>query len=84
MMLRVLVLINIVVLASACAPIAYKPGPNIQEPFLSKDAFFTADGARLPLYRWIGTASPQAVIIALHGFNDYGRFFNDAASFLNT
>lgn len=84
MILRVLVLINIVLLISGCAPTAYKPGPEIQEPFLSKDAFFTADGERLPLYRWTGTEAPGAVIIALHGFNDYGLFFDDAASFLNT
>lgn len=84
MNLRVLFLIVIGLLVSACAPTAYKPGPYIQEPFLGKDAFFAADGARMPLYRWDEAETPRAVIIALHGFNDYGRFFNDAAVFLNT
>lgn len=40
----------------------------------------TADGQRLPLSTWAPAADrPQAVLLALHGFNDYRRAFEDMA-----
>jgi alpha-beta hydrolase superfamily lysophospholipase len=33
------------------------------------------DGARLPLRVWAAPSSPRAVVLALHGFNDYGNAF---------
>lgn len=72
----------ILLLASGCAPVFQKPGPIIQEPSLTNNAYLTSDGAILPLHQWQVETQQQAVIIALHGFNDYGHFFNDAAQFL--
>jgi len=34
------------------------------------DVFTMADGARLPVRTWLPDASPRAVVLALHGFND--------------
>jgi alpha-beta hydrolase superfamily lysophospholipase len=39
------------------------------------DAFIAADGAQLPLRRWLPPDEPRAVILALHGFNDYSNAF---------
>ena len=37
----------------------------------------------LPLYSWLPqTNPPKAIIIAVHGFNDYGDFFKQPAKFL--
>jgi acylglycerol lipase len=37
----------------------------------------------LPVHAWLPeNGSPKAVVIALHGFNDYGRFFSAAGDFL--
>lgn len=34
-----------------------------------------SDGARLPLHIWRPEGPPRAVLVALHGFNDYSRGF---------
>lgn len=48
---------------------------------LTESAYVTSDGVELPLSRW-STPEPKAVLVALHGFNDYRRFFEAAADFL--
>ncbi|HEX3860658.1 MAG TPA: alpha/beta fold hydrolase [Stellaceae bacterium] len=42
-------------------------------------AFIAGDGAALPLRRWLPAGPVKAVILALHGFNDYGAAFNQPA-----
>ncbi len=71
-----------ILLVSACSPVIYKPGPSVQQPLLSETIYHTADGAELQLHQWMPDIDPTAVVIALHGFNDYGQFFNDAGEFL--
>ncbi len=44
-------------------------------PHLTDDSFIPADGVRLPLRRWMPRGQPTAVILALHGFNDYANAF---------
>jgi alpha-beta hydrolase superfamily lysophospholipase len=34
-----------------------------------------SDGARLPFRSWVPVTQPKAVIVALHGFNDYSHAF---------
>lgn len=66
---------------AACAPVVMPAGAAVVESALSGDSLTTADGARLPLKSWLPAAGqPKAVIIALHGFNDYSNFFNNAGS----
>ncbi len=61
----------------ACAPTVIPAGPPVQAPALTADAIVAADGTRLPLRRWQpASGTPSAVIVALHGFNDYGSFFD--------
>lgn len=74
-------LLLIVQLQAACAPVVMPAGAAVVESALIGDAITTADGARLPLKAWLPAAGPvKAVIIALHGFNDYSNFFNDAGA----
>ncbi|MEX2200316.1 MAG: lysophospholipase [Dongiaceae bacterium] len=66
------------VLAGGCAPKLQTIGPDIADPMLSADAIAMPDGTGLPLRRWLpnnGARKPDAVILALHGFNDYSRAF---------
>jgi alpha-beta hydrolase superfamily lysophospholipase len=53
------------------------PGPAIAAPTIADVGLVAPDGARLPLRIWRpeGDAPAKAVIIALHGFNDYRNFF---------
>ncbi|HRQ82296.1 MAG TPA: alpha/beta fold hydrolase, partial [Azospirillaceae bacterium] len=63
---------------SACAPRLQPMGPAVAEPRLTASAIIAADGYRLPLRRW--TPEPgiptRAVVLALHGFNDYSKSFD--------
>ncbi|HFD13043.1 MAG TPA: alpha/beta hydrolase [Crenotrichaceae bacterium] len=79
---RMVCMVSVMLLVSACSPVTYKPGPSVQQPLLSETIYHTADGAELQLHQWMPDIDPTAVIIALHGFNDYGHFFNDAGEFL--
>ncbi|CAG0985408.1 partial Monoacylglycerol lipase, partial [Anaerolineae bacterium] len=50
---------------------------------LTETAFITEDGATLPLRRWLPQSETKAVLIALHGFNDYSHFFTMPAEYLS-
>ena len=63
------------VLVSACAPTVAEMGPAVIEPSFGDSKLIMADGAELPLHRWGPSATPRAVILALHGFNETGKSF---------
>jgi len=66
---------------SACAPTIMVPGPDVQLSTMSGTAFAMPDGESLPMHVWSPEAA-NAAVIAVHGFNDYGLFFNDMAEYL--
>lgn len=66
-------------LLSACAPTIVPMGPPVAAPRLEADRLVMADGAELPLTAWRPDGQPRAVIVALHGFNDYAIGFADPA-----
>jgi len=53
-----------------------------QHPELTTSHAVMADGYRLPVTVWEADESPQAIVLALHGFNDYRNAFDDPAHFL--
>ncbi len=59
----------------AATPPSIATAPAAAGPALAADAVIAADGARLPLRRWLPPGEPRAVILALHGFNDYSNAF---------
>lgn len=60
--------------AASCAPRIETPGPTAYTPAFSGDAFIMSDGYRLPVQVTIPKDTPpSAVLIALHGFNDYAN-----------
>lgn len=64
-------------------PMIHPPGVKNTVAHLQENAFITADGQRLPLRQWLPGETPQAIVIALHGFNDYSRFFEQPGHFLS-
>jgi alpha-beta hydrolase superfamily lysophospholipase len=67
---------------SACAPVAQlagSPGEDFLGPRLQHDRFVSFDGARLGLTVWEAAGEPWAVIVGLHGMNDYAEAFTLAA-----
>lgn len=65
---------------SACAPRFIPAGPAVTSPALNlagNPSFVTmADDTRLPLRSWQAEGAVKAVILALHGFNDYSNAFD--------
>jgi alpha-beta hydrolase superfamily lysophospholipase len=82
------VLVLLGVWLAACAPTlqrAGRPEASFAGPRLETAAFISFDGARLGLTRWDATGAdgtavaPWAVIVAVHGMNDYANAFHLAA-----
>ena len=69
------VLLLVVVAAAGCAPRTVPIGPQTAEPRLADESIRTADGAELPLMAWRPDGDPKAVLVGLHGFNDYAEGF---------
>lgn len=71
--------ILLLLLLSACAPRLQPPGSATVEPTLAADRAVMNDGIVLPTRRWLPVGEPRAVILALHGFNDYSKAFEAPA-----
>jgi alpha-beta hydrolase superfamily lysophospholipase len=73
----------LVLLAGCAAPdradytalVAQQAAPRPAAPHFTDDEFVTADGAHLPLRSWLPNGETKAVVLALHGFNDYSNAF---------
>lgn len=59
----------------ACTPVVRPAGQPVLAPALAGDALIMADGTRLALQAWLPGEEPRAVILALHGYNDYRNAF---------
>jgi alpha-beta hydrolase superfamily lysophospholipase len=65
-------------LAAAMATFAPRVSQAAREPgtpHLGLSEFVTANGLHLPVRRWTPAHAPRAVVVALHGFNDYSNAF---------
>ena len=55
------------------------------EPVLGRSHFKTADSAVLPVRSWLPVSGrPKAIILALHGFNDYSNAFSQPGLYLSS
>jgi alpha-beta hydrolase superfamily lysophospholipase len=64
---------------AACAPTVrglQVPPPGFSGPRLEPRALIAVDGARLPMDVWMPAEEPWAVLVALHGMNDYANAFS--------
>jgi alpha-beta hydrolase superfamily lysophospholipase len=81
--LGVMALALMALVLAACAPTvqrAGQPGLGFQGPRLEADDVISFDGARLGLSSWTPKDSePWAVIVGVHGMNDYAAAFHLAA-----
>ena len=74
--------VAVLVLTAACAPRLQQLGPEMRMPAIeqvqeegkSADRYVTRDGMKLGLMHW-DAAMPKAVIVGLHGMNDYSNAF---------
>ena len=83
MLVRILLLIQLLSLAACGGPqLQLRPDRSPVPATLQSDAMVMPDGYRLPLRRWLPMAKPRAMVLALHGFNDYSNAFTETASYL--
>ncbi|HUZ12805.1 MAG TPA: alpha/beta fold hydrolase [Caulobacteraceae bacterium] len=70
---------------AGCAPAvqhAFVPAPSFTGPRLEDSAFISFDGARLGLTHWdVPGGHPWAVIVGVHGLDDYANAFHLAAPY---
>ena len=71
-------LLALVGCASTVQSVEQPMGPPLNPPILGLDAVITADGYRLPLKVWHPEGPVAAVLLALHGFNDYSNAYANA------
>jgi acylglycerol lipase len=62
-------------LPSTAAAIQPSGGEQPPPPTLTADRFIAVDGAALPVRVWLPEGEPLAVVLALHGLNDYSNAF---------
>ena len=77
-MLRPALFVVLVLALAACGPSVQNFGPNDRTPRIEAGYYHTADGKALPLQVWPAKSAPNAVLVALHGFNMYSGHFQDA------
>jgi acylglycerol lipase len=77
---RIVVMLTLLLVAGCAA--ADPPGPpsppGSVTPAITETGFVADDGTTLPLKSWVPAGKPKAVILALHGFNDYSNAFKDS------
>lgn len=69
-------------LAGCATPLVQQRGERLTTPRLEADRVVATDGAALPLSVWRPQGTPRAVVLALHGFNDYRLAFAEVGPFL--
>ena len=71
------------VLLNACAkPCIYKSSSEQSAEQLTHDYALMDDGYKLPLHRWGNPVNDKAVVLAIHGLNDYGMGFESTGRYL--
>jgi acylglycerol lipase len=68
-------LVMAVFAASGCAPRVQHYAPPHSPPQIVKDKLLTGSGKVLPVRAWLPEDAPEAIIVAVHGFNDYSNAF---------
>jgi len=79
---RFFILLLLASLAGCATPVLQPRGEHPTKPRLEAERVIAADGATLPLSSWRPQGTPRAVVLALHGFNDYRNAFAEVGPFL--
>jgi len=68
----------------ACTPNIHPAGPPVSSGELLQNFYVTVDGMELPLRSWQPSQTEiKSIIIAVHGFNDYSLFFQQAGQYFS-
>ncbi|MDZ7852469.1 MAG: alpha/beta hydrolase [Halomonas sp.] len=77
--------LSVLLLLAGCGEGAVRqtPRPGLEEARLAENQVITEDGYRLPLRYWPSDGEPQAIVLGIHGFNEYGGTFQVLAEALS-
>ncbi|MDX8412335.1 MAG: alpha/beta hydrolase [Mariprofundaceae bacterium] len=75
-------LLLLLLLAGCAAPRLQPAQPETIRPLFVDNSALMADGYVLPLSSWEPKGAPRAVVLGLHGFNDYRQAFAGVGPFL--
>lgn len=76
-------LIYLSLIISGCVNPKFQPVSDLKvEPAFNDSRFIMDDGYALPFKLFPAIASPKALVIALHGFNDYSQAFDSFCAYL--
>lgn len=80
--INVLFLTAFIAITGCEQPYIYPSRSAAAQPVLEVGSARMADGFRLPMTRWPTAGEPRAIVLALHGLNDYRVAFKTTGSFL--
>ncbi len=81
---RLLILISLLTILEACTPMIHPSGIHVSSCRISNELYITNDATELSLKVWQPSQEQvNAVIIALHGFNDYSNFFQQPGRYFS-
>jgi alpha-beta hydrolase superfamily lysophospholipase len=69
-------------LSSCATPYIYPANSKYSTPQLYDDAAVLDDGYRLPVRRWGNPSDSKAIVLAVHGLNDYSFGFDSTGDYL--
>jgi alpha-beta hydrolase superfamily lysophospholipase len=81
---RLVVALVATLLAGCAAPQLQEHAADSEPARLDAESAIMPDGYRLPLQHWGESTQATAILLALHGFNDYSRAFADLGPYLAT
>ncbi len=73
---------GLVLVLCSCAPVIHPLTQVNQSPALTEKEFIAHDGVTLPVKAWLSQQPTRAIMIGVHGFNDYHNAFALPGSFL--
>ena len=77
-------IVLLLILLLGCKPETQPAGLTKNTPELRDLYFLTEDSVQLPVHRWLPSfGKPRAIIIGVHGFNDYGLFLRRPADYFS-
>lgn len=72
----------LLLLGTACTPAEQPHHPALFAPVIRNGILSTGDNTQLPVRSWLPEGRPKALVVALHGFNDYSNAFEGPGQYL--
>lgn len=68
---------------AGCSPKVQQVQVREHAPVLSQFSLILGNGNILPVRSWVPESEPKAVIVALHGFNDYSNAYSGVGKYMS-